>query len=595
MRASFRVLLAVIAAAALAAVSVAGAEEDEPVVLTIGVTNDVGSLNPLVGYEVPDYEFWANQYATLTDKNPADLATTPGLAESWEMSNDGKTYTYTLRDDLVWSDGEPLTAQDVAWTVNTAREQEWLNYTSTVANLTAEAPDDKTVVITSSVPDPRLPAMDVYILPEHFWGTYDADQITKANGLESPGSGAFVLKELKRGQFWSMKVNDTYWGGKRPIDEIVYRLFNNADAMVAALERGEIDAAHDVPSASMEKLSATEGIVTLDGQQGGFTEVGINGGRPESQRYPAIGNGHPALSDLEFRKALAHAIDGKTLIEKVLYGLGRPATTMSPSTLSKWIPEIPEAEQFTFDIAKANSILDAAGYEDSDGNGIRELDGEDIVLDYKIRAESQTAAQNFEYISGWWKQIGVGTKAATVSDDALYEQVGTGKYDAFEWGWTPFVDPDPMLSYFTCGQLSTPSTTADYYNDASWCDATYDADYKAQNTELDPDKRLEIVHRMLRTMYDSATYFVLYYEGDQQAYRTDRFEGWTRMPADIGPVLFANSNPTYLALTPIGASADDGGGLSTTVIILIAVGGAALIGLIAFGMTRRRGSADERE
>ena len=116
-----------------------------------------------------------------------------------------------------------------------------------------------------------------------------------------------------------------------------------------------------------------------------------------------------------------------------------------------------------------------------------------------------------------------------------------GDYDAFEWGWTPFVDPDPMLSYFTCGQLSTPSTTADYYNDASWCDPTYDADYKAQNVELDPAKRLEIVHRMLRNMYDSATYFVLYYEGDQQAYRTDRFEGWTKMPADVGPVLFANS------------------------------------------------------
>ncbi len=100
-----------------------------------------------------------------------------------------------------------------------------------------------------------------------------------------------------------------------------------------------------------------------------------------------------------------------------------------------------------------------------------------------------------------------------MNDATLTELIGKGEYDLFEWGWTPFVDPDPELSYFTCDQLSKDvEDPTNYYNDANWCDPTYDADYKAQNDELDHEKRVEIVHRMLRTMYDAAIYNVLLYE-----------------------------------------------------------------------------------
>jgi peptide/nickel transport system substrate-binding protein len=600
--AGWRITLALVAVlTALVAATVAvGAEDDgDKVVFTVGLTNDYDSLNPLVGVEVPDYEVWNIQYATLTDKAADDFATIPGLAESWEASADGKTYTYTLREGLEWSDGQPLTAEDVAYTVNRAREEAWLNYESVVANLTATAVDDRTLRLVTSVPDPKLPTMDVYVLPKHVWEKYDAKAITKADGTDGVGSGPFTLVEAKRGQFWRMAVNPSYWGWEGddpPIDEVVFRLFSNGDAMVAALEKGEVDAAHDIPSESFERLSTTEGIVALEGEQGGFSEISVNGGRPEDKRVDGIGNGHPALSDIEFRKAIAHAIDRQTLIDRVNAGLGRPGLTMSPSASPEWIPEIPEEEQFAFDLEKAKSILDAAGYEDGNGDGIREYEGEDITLDYYILSDSQTAAPNSEFITGWLKEIGIGTSVKVVSGSRLTEIIGKGDYDLFQWGWTPFVDPDPMLSYFTCDQLSSdPEDPTNYYNDANWCDPSYDADYKAQNQELDREKRIEIVHRMLRTFYDSATYNVLTYEGDLQAYRTDRFEGWLRQPAEIGPVLFSNSSPTYANLT-LAASAGDGGGggLSTGGIVAIVVAGLVVVGLAVF-LLRRRGSAEERE
>jgi peptide/nickel transport system substrate-binding protein len=356
--------------------------------------------------------------------------------------------------------------------------------------------------------------------------------------------------------------------------------------MVAALEKGEIDAAHDVPSESFAKLEKTDGIVAVNGEQGGFTEIALNGGM-------GLKKGNPALSSLEFRKAIAHAIDRQTLIDRVSAGLARPGVTMSPSANPKWIPDIPENEQFGFDLEQAKSILDAAGFKDGNGNGIREVDGKDINLSYYILNDSTTAAPNAEFITGWLKEIGIGTTVKAVSGSNLTEIIGKGDYDLFQWGWTPYVDPDPMLSYFQCSQLSKdPEDPTNYYNDANWCSPAYDALYKAQNVELNPDKRLDIAHRMLKLFYASASYNVIAYSADLQAYRSDRFEGWVRQPAETGPVMFSNTSPSYVLLTPVASSG--GGGLSTAAIVaIIAVVVLLLVGVVI--ALRRRSSKDERE
>ena len=581
----------------LAAAAAAFAQDDEKVVFTVGVTNDYDTLNPLVGVEVPDYEVWNIQYATLTDKAADDFHTIPGLAESWEASDDGKTYTYTLREGLTWSDGTPLTADDIAFTVNRGRAEAWLNYASTVGNLTAKVIDDRTVQIHSSVPDPKLPTMDVYILPKHIWDKYDKAAITKYDGQDGVGSGPFTLKEAKRGQFWSFTANPGYWGGKPKVDEVVFRLFTNPDAMIAALESGEVDAAaSDVSAESFPKLQNRDDIVAVAGEQGTFTEISVNGGRPEDQRVDGIGNGNPVLADIRVRQAIAHAIDKQTLLDRVSNGLGRVGGAIGSSANPEWTPEIPESKQYTFDLAKANQILDAAGYKDTNGDGIRENDGNNIVLTYYILSDSQTGPGNAEFVTGWLKQIGIGTSLKTVSGSRLTEIIGKGDYDMFQWGWTPFVDPDPMLSYFQCNQLSKdPANPTNYYNDANWCSKRYDASYKAQNVQLDHDKRLEIVHRMLSEFYDSASYNVLTYDPELQAYRTDRFTGWIRQPADVGPVLFTNTSPTYANLAPVASSGGGGGGgLGTAGIIGIVVVGGLAVGIVVLILSRRR-STDERE
>ena len=570
------------------------APSDEELTLTVGLTQEIDSPNVTVGYTVAAYEVWNLMYATLTDKAADDFETIPGLAESWEGSEDGLTWTYTLREGLLWSDGEPLTADDVAYTINRSRDEEWFNHYATTQNLEATAIDDVTLEVTTSVPDPKLPTLDVYIVPQHIYEGISADDLGTYEATDGVASGPYSLSELRRGQDWTMTANPNYWAGEPTIDEVIFRLFTNPDAMVAALEQGEIDAAHNIPSGSVERLEENPDVEVVQGQQGGFDELAMNAGAG------GIGDGHPALEDIRVRQALAHAVDKETIVDRVLNGLGEPADAMSPSPDREWIPEI--EEPFAFDLDEANRILDEAGYEDTDGNGVREMPGggQELTFRWAVRTESENAQATYELVSGSLAEIGIDTEIETYNDTQLGPVIGRGEWDLFVWGWTPFVDPDPLLSYFLCDQVSTdPEDPLDYYNDANWCNEDYDALYEEQNQELDHDRRVEIVHEMLTLFYEEAAYSVLYYSPDLQAYRTDRFEGWLHQPAEIGPVLFSNTSPTYANLQPIsetgGDSSSDGDSSSNTgLFVAIAVIGMLVIGGGAFALGRR-GSADDRE
>ena len=580
----------VLAVAAVGWALPAHATVDAPVTLTVGLLQDLDSPNVTAGYLVSSYEVWNLQYATLTDKAAADFATEPGLAESWTASDDGLTYTYTLREGLLWSDGTPLTADDVAWTVNTSRDQGWMNHSSITANLEATAVDARTVTITSSVPDPKLPTMDVYILPKHIWEEQAAGDITTYDALDGVGAGPFTLQEWKSGQSWTMKANPNYWKGAPAIDQVVFRVFTNADAMVAALKKGEIDAANAVPSSAFADLQSTEGIQAIFGTQGSMSELAMNG------MGGGLGDGHPALQDVDVRHAIHHAIDKQVLFDRVINGYGVQGTTLSVSPDPAWKPAIPEAEQYTYDPAKAQQLLDDAGYVDTNGDGVREMPGggQELVFRYAERSESEVAAPIRELITGWLEQIGIGTEVSVVDDTQLTDVVASGEYDLFVWGWTPFVDPDPMLSYFRCEQLTT-SLDSYGYNDANWCSDEYDALYSQQNQELDRTKRIELVHQMLKLFYDQSTYVVLFEDAELQAYRTDRFSGWTRQPAETGPVLFSNTSPTYANLVPVGSGGDDNGGMSTGVLVTVIVGAVVAAGAAVLLIARSRSSRDERE
>jgi peptide/nickel transport system substrate-binding protein len=221
--------------------------------------------------------------------------------------------------------------------------------------------------------------------------------------------------------------------------------------------------------------------------------------------------------------------------------------------------------------------------------------GKPLNFKYMVRSDSETGAPIAEFVTGWLKEIGIATTKKVADDSQLTTIIGKGDYDMFSWGWTPFVDPDPMLSYFTCGQVaSDPDNPTDYYNDANYCDPQYDKLYKQQNVELDKAKREQIVHEMLARVQQWGVYHVIYTYPDLQAYVKGRFEGFVRQPAKIGPVVYSNTSPSYARLKPVTASAsgDSGGSSAGIIVAIVAV---VLVAAGAVFLVRRRRTVYERE
>ena len=300
----------------------------------LGIKQDLDSLNPYVGVVASAYEAYQLMYDYLVIESADDFSPQPALAERWENSADGKTWTFHIRQGVKWSDGQPVTARDVAYTFQRAIDGEtengqYGNYVTLITKVTAT--DDSTVVFESSEPSPSMLRMKVPILPEHIWKDIDAKSVaTFANDKTPVGSGPFQLTEVRTGQFYRFTANKSYWAGAPHIDELVLRIFADDEALVQALKQGEIDMVQDLSAAHFDALQNTPGITTSSSKYSGFNELAYNLGAATTDNK-AIGDGHIALRDKRVRIAMDHAIDRKTLVEKVMGGHATAASGVIPS------------------------------------------------------------------------------------------------------------------------------------------------------------------------------------------------------------------------------------------------------------------------
>jgi peptide/nickel transport system substrate-binding protein len=590
---------AVVAALGLAPAALAAQTPPPKVTFTVGILNDVDSLNPFTGIVAEAYEAWGLMYDQLTGASDKDFSAVPQLAEKWTESPDGKTWTYTLRSGVKWSDGQPLTAKDVAYTFNRIKNgtYEQTNYGSYVANITSvTAKDDTTVVMTTTGPSPIMLRLAVPILPEHIWKNVGADKVQAyTNERNAVGSGPFTLAERKTGQFVRFTANKGYWDGAPKIDEVVFRVFNNADALIQAMKNGEVDFADNLDADPWEALKKVSSVTTYPATYTGFDEVAFNSGAALDDGTP-IGDGHPALKDVRVRRALQQAIDGQQLVDRVLNGTGTPGTTIMPPIYKDLHLEPDNVRKF--DIAAANSALDAAGYAKGP-DGVRRMPGNGRPLVFRLyaRQESTPSQRSAQFVSGWLKQIGVTANVKVIAEDNLTEQIGQGTYDMFEWGWVVEPDPDYQLSTFTCAKRSYKDggSTLANLSDSFYCNSAYDALYAKQATQTDRAERAATVKQMEQMLYDDAPYAVTFYYDDLQAY-SNRFTGFVPQPPPKGALLFQYGTYSYRNIALASSTEDDSGGGVPIALIGGTVAVVAVAGLLgAVFLRRRRGDAMDTE
>jgi peptide/nickel transport system substrate-binding protein len=512
----------------------------------IGVAGSPDTLNPGTAVLAESYVLFELVYDQMFDLQ-LDGSLTPTLAESWDVSDDGKTWTFKIKQGINWHDGQPFTAKDVAFTYNFYRSHDDFPFMSSYGQTfdTVEAPDDSTVVITlpEAIPnmDSRLYAQ--YILPEHIWAEHsEGAAAAEFENLEMIGTGSFKMAEYQQNEFARLVVNEDYFGGAPKVDELVFQTFGNPDALVQALITGQVDMINEMPSTAVPTLRNNPDITLVIGAPlfPSVRDIFFNLVTPENcpKDDGGVCSGHPALLDLNVRRALAHATDKQNIIDVAMLGLAAPGLTLITDGMGDWYNS--SLEDYAFDIAQANQILDDAGYMDSDGDGIREMQDGSRPLDFRLYWPSDVpeAPRIADLLTDTWGQIGVSLQPQALDPDALTTACcPTFDFDIIIWGWSWGVDPDDPLTVYRTSDIPTGNSETGYSN------PTFDELYNQQAVELDPEKRRQIVWEAQKITFDDVVYIIPYYQQSVQAFRNDRFTGWVIDQAKV-----ALDDPTSLNL-----------------------------------------------
>ena len=511
----------------LSACGVGGA--GQPSVVRIGWIGGPDSLNIGVAWLASAYTISELTYSSMYEMK-LDGSLALDLGTDVKHSDDGLVYTYTIREGVKFHDGQPLTAKDVAFTYNLVMAHEdFPTLHSYVEHfVSVEAPDDKTVVITldEAIPNIESKLVFLYIFPEHIWKDHsEGDAAAAYENLEMIGSGPFKMLEYRPNEFARLGVNKDYYGGAPKVDEVIFQFFSSPDVLVQALKTGQVDMITGVPNTSVEGLKADPNVKVVIGAplSPDLNDIIFNMVDPANCPVDDGGlcTGHPALRDRQVRLALAHATDKQKIIDVVLLGLGEPGIALIPKGLGEWFNS--DIKDYEFDIAKANQILDDAGYMDVDGDGTRDMPDGSSPLTFRLNwPSSDTAAPRIaDQLAETWKQAGVKLELQAVEDDALTAQCcPTLDFDVILWGWVADPDPNTLLIIPTTDQIPTG------YNETGYSNPAYDELFAAQGKELDHAKRVAMVHEMQAIIHNDVPYIIPYYASAVQAYRVDRFTGW---------------------------------------------------------------------
>ena len=511
--------------------------------LRVGIGGSAGSLNPGLGELSEDYELYELVYDTPISVTP-DGEYVPELATEWSVADDSVTWTITIRDDASFHDGTPLTAEDVKFSLEMYRDNEFIyqsSYPDVFETITVEDPTHLTIETTEPVGNFEYRMVFMYVLPKHIWENEDPTGFENADMI---GSGPFMLSDFVLGQSAELAAFEDYYKGRPVVDRVIFQTIENPDARVAALGNGEIDLLGEFQATAIPSLRETENVqvcVTDIAAGGDLTDIIFNvvpddmcpTDDPETTDVDETGvcTGHPAIKDVAVRRALATATDKQELIAIGAGGLATPGIGLVPVGLGDFYAS--ELTDYVFDSDAAAQMLEDAGYADEDGDGIRECkadqDCDDLTFRLNYPNDSDTAAREAEVLAGQWEQAGVQLEVQGLEPDTLTSVCCPAfDFDVIMWGWGSDPDPQFLLGVLICDEIRYGLSESGY------CNPEYDELYAQQAVETDPQARIDIIHEMQRIALEDVPYIIPYYAASYVAWRTDTFTGWSFDDPSLG-------------------------------------------------------------
>ncbi|MFV0452431.1 MAG: ABC transporter substrate-binding protein, partial [Propioniciclava sp.] len=445
--------------------------------LVAAISGEPDKLDPSSTTSYNSFQVLENVYDTLVEPDE-DLAMQPALAESWEVSEDQLTWTFTLRDGVTWHDGTDFTADDVVYTYKRIIDEELSPSWRFAAVTEVTAPDDSTVVITVDAPTPTLLSS---------LGSFKGMGIVQQANVESGeintapiGTGPFKVDDFKQGDSITLSANPDWYGGAPKLTGVTFRFISEPSTALASLKSNEIQWTDVVPPQQVESL-ASDAEVQLG-------TIGSN-----DYWYLAANEAKEPWDDVRVRQAIAYAIDREAITQAAQYGNATVNQLAIPAS-SEWYTEY---APYSTDLDKAKSLMAEAGVDQATMTFLATSDYPETVTVGQLLVDQLS-------------EIGITVEINTVDFSTWLDEQGKGNFDLLMMGWLGNLDPEEF--YYSQHHSEGANNYQGYSN--------------AQVDELLDNGRLETDVEARRTAYadaakiiaDEVSYLYLYNPDVVQAY-----------------------------------------------------------------------------
>jgi peptide/nickel transport system substrate-binding protein len=496
----------------------------------IGYLGDATSLNPVVATDGQSYIAEWPIYDSLVELDDK-LGVKPLLAESWEVSRDGLTYTFKLKKGVKWHDGKPFTARDVAFTFYSVLDpkvttphrgyfdalvgfpeltnKENPKKPEELAQKPIEVLDDHTVRFRLRYPYGAFLAVLVNpragIVPEHILKGQDLN--TAEFNRKPIGTGPFKFVEWKRGERIVLEANPDYHGGRPALDRLIYRVIPDNVVLLQELRAGGVDFIERPPLTEVGKLKQTAGLKVLTADNTSYTYLGF---RQDLAPF----------DDIRVRRALYHAIDVPAIVREVLQGYGAIANGQFPP--GSWAYD-PSVKPYAYDPNRAKALLAEAGWKPGP-DGILVKDGKRLAFSLRHDQADQTVKDTTIIIQEFLKKVGVEATVEPLDWPTFVKKLFASEFEGIVVGWTNFHDPDPFAwSIWHSSQWKAR-------NFAHYKSPRADAALEAARQARDQGERKKHYAEFSKILMEDAPYVFLYFP--QQVYVTRQsYDGFVPIPA----------------------------------------------------------------
>ena len=437
--------------------------------------SDVTTLNPLLQSTEDERQVLQYLFDPLIDFNQ-ELEPIAGTIARWEILHGGKTYVLHIDPRAKFSDGQPVTAADVLFTLETIVKGESIQFSAWFDALDLEntrAVDDRTVrVAFREARVPQLVSFNIPVVPKHVYSKGKFDQVRAV-----VGNGPYVLERRETGKNIYLKRNENYWRDKPPIDRVVFRVIADDTQAWNALRRGDVHVArlnNDAWVRVKDDPAVQERVV--------FHET-------YSLMYNCLpwNLKDPLFQDVRVRRALAMSFDTEKVIRELNHGNARPVS--GPFLPDSWAAN-PNVHPVQFNPQGAAALLASAGWVDSDKDGVLDRDGKPFAFTLLVPAGSATSSSQSQIYQDALKRIGVNMTISTADAAAFFERLLNGNYQAAFMAWTIDPDPDPY------GLFHSSQTPPGGLNIVHYANAEADRLLERGRTEFDRARRTQIYHQL---------------------------------------------------------------------------------------------------